>query len=114
MVEIQSFSISQSNKGARMSFAIHGDVYIQNGCMRFSLKKTHRSPVCIEVKTATVFPQIPLGSPEEAALKKEAALTVKAELVDWARTSNIIPEALRPEILRLFTVKNPADREIVK
>lgn len=95
-----------------MSFAIHGDLYLQDGRVRFSLKKTQRSPVCIEIKSATIFPGS--GSVEEGAAKMKAALTVKAELTKWAQTSNIIPEALRPEILRLFTVKNPADRELVK
>lgn len=114
MIEIKSFSISQSRAGTRLTFAIHGELYIQNGIVRFSLKKTHRSPMCIEINSAMLFPTAPLISQEEAALKKEAALTVKAELTKWAHSSNIIPEALRPEIVRLFTIKNPADREIVK
>lgn|GEM_PF-6677517 len=114
MIEIQSFSISQSRTGTRMTFAIHGELYISGGIVRFSLKKTHRSPMCIEIKSATLFPNTPMVSQEEAALKKEAALTVKAELTKWAHSSNIIPEALRPEIVQLFTIKNPADREIVK
>lgn len=115
MIKLQSISISNSahNTEWRINLSIHGQVEIPGGYAKFAVTKSHKTPITIKIKSANLF-GTQEDDPRVGELKMKAALQVRKELTDWAKTSNEIPELIRPELVRLLTVKNPADPIIIR
>lgn len=115
MIKLKSITLSNSAHYSewRMNLSIHGQVDVPGGTARFAVTKSHRTPITIKIKSADIY-GVSEDDPRVGEIKMRAALEVRAELTKWAKTSLEIPEIIRPELVRLLTVKNPADPVLVR